>query len=320
MDTLKLYTSVVHTHEDSYPWFHERIDFRLLNLTSYHLESSFEWINYLERRENPVRQTIMLDPGQMTISNVVPTSWPASLEAIKQCVERIGDRADVWVLNAAVAPDVARRYDGCKNALTPEWDECQRISDDRFKILDDLYPGKIIPLFHMGEDDNRLSEILDQSYYIAFSVPHPGHSLRSREEWLVRTFQRFPGTHRAHAYDLPISLSAPYPFVSADTADVMRDAMSGFVRVTLTNAGLPNSRVPVAFSAKSELRKTSGKHFDTMTSFERSLIVAHLHHYEIPISELKENAIARAKINLCEQNEWSNNKIVVHVSPKLTLF
>lgn len=313
MDTFKLYTSAVPMHEDSYPWFHERIDFKLLELTSFKLDQTFEWCDYLARRTNHRRQTIMLDPGQVRRGSVTDTTWPATLEAIRQVVERIDGRADVWVLNAAVTPDAARRYAHAQRSLTPEWYDCAKISDDRFKILDNLYPGRVLPFYHLGDGDDRLCEVLEQSYYVAFSVPHTGWSQREREEWLIRSFQNFPGAHRAHAHDLGLNLLAHYPFLSADTDDVMRDAMAGFVR-------LDKNRVPVMLSEKSELRKIAGKHYDTMTLREREKIRELMEGFGFTIERLKESAIARAQVNLIEQNIFAHSFAPTLQSTQQTLF
>ena len=162
---------------------------RLFSLHGPYLPNVLEWTRMTIKRadEDPTYKyprCIMLDSGAFTAWNL---GHETRLDDVRRAYDAFHETAgglgkyfdEIWMVNLDVIPG--------QKGVDPSPDEIAsaiRQSDINFKILDDHYPGRILPVFHQGEDDARLvavGEMNERERYICVS---PRNDVM--ESWRVR--------------------------------------------------------------------------------------------------------------------------------------
>lgn len=111
----------------------------------------------LEGKPHP--HTILLDSGAFTAWNKGEVT---TVDEVKRkyarFIEEAGDLFDaIWMINLDVIPGERGR-----SPTEREVKEAVRVSDINFEILTKEFGERILPVFHQGEDNDRLIEVVNQ--------------------------------------------------------------------------------------------------------------------------------------------------------------
>lgn len=295
------------------PWFSERIDYRLLSCHGNYMSNAKKWCNYLDKRKNPVKQTILLDSGAFT-------AWTKGHEAtLSDLMPRyeyflnnhLKDTANIWLINLDKIPASPGR-----DPTPDELAEAIEVSDRNFERLVAAFGERVLPVFHQGEDDARLNEVVAMSDYICVS-PRNDLGERFRVQWSAETHAKLPAGVRTHGLAATgVAMMEGAPWTSVDSATLMFFAASGLVR-----AYINGSFQGLAFTEAVHLRKEAGKHYDTMTPTEQAAIREFAAKFGFPnIDILRTDQNARAALSLLSMNDYIDNYHRFKVRQQGTLF
>ena len=312
MAKLHHYYSSTPVSEKYLGWFSERIDFRLLSCHDGYFNNGKKWCRYYERRENPVKQTLLLDSGAFTAWN---KGHPAKLDDLLPkyawfLEHHLQDVENIWLINLDKIPAEPGR-----DPTPADLSEAIEESDKNFNILVREFGARVMPVFHQGEDDARLAEVAAMSEYICVS-PRNDLGEQLRVQWSAETHRKLPKGIKTHGLAATgEKMMTQVPWTSVDSASLMFYASAGHVRLCLGGRLLM-----VTLSEKSELRKERGKHYDTFAASEQKRLADHVGRWGFTVDELRTSWESRACLTLLETNDWLDNHHRFDLYNQVTLF
>lgn len=127
---------------------------RLLSVHADYLASAKTWMSYLPEKSDI---EIMLDSGAFTAwTKGKMVTLDEVVRAYGEAMETLDGRVKhLWLLNLDFIPGAIGRVPG-----TEEIDEALRVSDENYERLEHLFPGHMIPVYHMFEPPARLEELI----------------------------------------------------------------------------------------------------------------------------------------------------------------
>jgi hypothetical protein len=239
----------------------------------------------------------MLDSGAFTAwSQGHSVNVQQVLGAYKMIIDRAGPFfKKIFVINLDVIP-------GSKG-VTPTKDQINAAlveSDRNFDILYREFGDAVLPVFHQGEDEERLHIIAKQNP--AFICVSPRNDLNEahRVPWAQRVHRLIPGipTHGLAATGTSMMLDVPW--WSVDSATWVQ--LAGYGGIYLSNRGRLDE---IKVSSDSPMRRYFGKHYDSSTPDVRNLIEQQAEDRGLAMDELRTMPGAREWFNICTLTEIS---------------
>ena len=277
----------------------ERIDYRLFSLHGAYAAQGYKMADVMREKRDPSQVSLLLDSGAFT-------SWSKNepdidvhhlLAEYKRFIRHCnGEFKDLFFINLDKIPGAPGR--------TPSADEVAdaiRISDENFKILHAELGNAVLPVYHQGESEDRLREVVTLNpEYICVS-PRNDLLEPARRAWSQRAHQLIPGvkTHGLAATGGDMMRSVPW--FSVDSARWIHAAAYGTVLVDF-----PEGMRIVAVSEHSTEKKKFGNHGDHVSAKKaRKIIDTVCEEIGVTYETLREKMGARALFNVHVMSEVS---------------
>jgi len=209
-----------------------------------------------------------------------------------------GKYEQVWMINLDVIPGSHGR-----DPTEKEIADALVASDANLLALQREFGARILPVFHQGEGERRLQEVMDQASYICVS-PRNDLPEKQRVKWAREVLYGSPV--RAHGLATTgARMLRTVGWYSADSASWLFTSGMGALTVIL-NGDLVN----VTVSDDSPQRKEAGKHYQTLTKAERETVDAALAKYGYAIELAASDYMVRRLVSLAETQQWCDNLVV----------
>lgn len=172
-------------------------------------------------------------------------------------------------------------------------------SDKNFEILSRHFGDIVIPVFHQGESEARLAEVLKQSQYICAS-PQNGLAEWTRVRWSEEVHSKIPRSWRTHGLATTgQSMMSRVPWWSVDSAAFLFSGAMG--KVDVLNDG---QWLSINISVESPDRFNEGKHFDNTKKIIQDIIIERAEFHNLSIDKLRTDHMSRKLLNGLEIQEW----------------
>jgi hypothetical protein len=274
-----------------------------------YIREALIWGKIISSHESTIEEW-MLDSGAFT-------AWSrgdvVSLDHVMRCYDRAMEtmtRSDVkvWLINLDVIP--GRRG---VDPTPAEIAAATRQSDINFEILHKRYGDIVLPVFHQGEPESRLREVLQQTRYIGVS-PRNDLPEHLRVRWSDQVHQLM-GDGRSHGLAATGAImTKQVPWWSVDSASWLYSAAMGSIDILVGQKLLT-----VAISDQNPQRKERGKHFDTLPEQHQQLIVDAAASMNIDMRALITTANARVLFCGIMNQRWAD-QVVPTAGRTMTLF
>jgi hypothetical protein len=161
-----------------------------------------EWVPLEEILRRVCASQTRLYPRQIMLDSGAFTAWKRgeylSLDQLREYYARFVERDDglfdqLWLINLDVITDDTMTADDKKDAA--------RRSDDNFRSLRSEFGNRVLPVFHQGEGEARLKEVIEQADdYLCVS---PNNKLSEKRRWpwarlVNRALREFGSKARTH--------------------------------------------------------------------------------------------------------------------------
>jgi len=268
----------------------ERIDYRLLSLHGSYAASGRKAIDVMLKKRDPSEIELMFDSGAFTAwsKNEPDIDVKDLLAEYKRFVGYCGGKFKaLWFINLDKIPGAPGR--------TPDLDEIAdavRISDENYKVLHGELGNAVLPVYHQGEDEERLLAVAELNpEYICVS-PRNDLMEPQRRVWAQRAHRLIPGIRTHGLAATGGEMMQQVPWFSVDSARWVHAAAYGTILVDF-----PEGMRIVATSEHSLDRKQFGKHVDTSEPARRRILKV-CEELDITLDELREKMGARALFNV----------------------
>jgi hypothetical protein len=247
-------------------------------------------------------KSLMLDSGAYT-------GWKQGKEVkldhlIKvygRFIDKYGDAyKHIWLINLDKIPAAPGR-----NPTKDEIAEAIQISDENFKVLVNEFGDRVLPVFHQGEDEARLTDIRAMARYICVS-PRNDLPEKARIEWSKEVHHLTAGNETHGLAATGNRMMNEVPWTSVDSAYWTYTAAMGSTFVYLDG----KFRV-IRISDQHPERKNMNQHFDTMAPPVKAAIVARIEKYGFTLEQLQSNFVYRKALSILEVIEF-----LKHFDPK----
>jgi hypothetical protein len=296
-DIMKLYFSGPHTHHPRMLEAAAICPFRLLSCADAYVRELDFWMRVSLERGNTT-QEIMLDSGAFTawskskeakLSNVAKT-YRAFLRKHEKHIKA------VWLINLDRIPGT-KGVEPTQKEILDALDE----SDENFKALSSEFGGRVLPVYHQGEPDSRLREVVSQAEYICVS-PRNDLPERSRVQWSRAVHDRL-SSKRTRTHGLATTghnMATSVPWYSADSASWRHTALYGGIVL-----GYEDGLKRIAISSDSSQRYSYNRHADALSPGKARWLLERVQSRGFTLEELKTSFQSRAVFSMYEMIEWN---------------
>lgn len=232
---------------------------------------------------------IMLDSGAFTAwTKGEEVKLTHLLRDYEDLVNIIGDLEKVWMINLDKIPGEKGRTASPKEVI-----EAIRISDENFNVLNEHFPGRVLPVFHQNESDTRLEEVCRMSDYICVS-PRNDMAETYRIKWSSEVHAKIANINpnvRTHGLAATgYTMMTRVPWHSVDSATWIAIAAYGgiFVNEKLNIRGI---------SQESPTRHEIDQHYDNLSDPQKAYLNGLMEEWDLPIEGLQSKFEDRALWN-----------------------
>lgn len=202
----------------------------------------------------------MQDPYELMYDSGAFTAWSKGKEVVLDDLMRVYDdmmekysarAANVWLISLDKIPGSPGRTAG-----PAEIEDCCRISDANYAILERRYGQRVLPVFHQNESTARLHEVAAMAPYICISPRNDLHET-ARVRWSAEVHAQIPGKNTHGLAATGYSMMTTIPWGSVDSASWIFCATNGGI--------IRDHRLRVLqMSDKSSALKDTDQHFQTL--------------------------------------------------------
>jgi hypothetical protein len=292
--------STERTESDPRLGTHKR--YRLLSCHADYFKSALNMIKATGKMG--VEYEWMFDSGAFTAwskgRSVPLQDLKRSYAAVINEVKKSAPTAQCWLINLDVIPGQKGRTAGVE-----EVEAATVQSDINFHELVEEFGPIILPVYHQNESEERLHAVVALSEYICVSPRNDMHET-ARKKWSAEVHQKIPGVKTHGLAVTGFDHMNEVPWWSSDSATWIMLAVYGCV---LYPKGRGMMMLPV--STQSGSTSERGKHYITMTDFERESIDATFAKYGFNFDELSEDNDARALFNRVMLDNYSRDVVLV---------
>ncbi len=234
----------------------------------------------------------MLDSGAFTAwSKGEEVVLPELIEVYSRLIDVIGDIEKVWLINLDKIPGSPG-----VTASPSEIEDAIRISDDNYRVLEERFGNRIVPVFHQNEDEERLAEVCRMGAYICVS-PRNDLGERHRRTWAKEVHGKIPKGVRTHGLATTgYPMMTTVPWHSVDSATWIMIAAYGHIYAT------PELYI-VSISDDSPNRHLAGKHYINLTEPEREAVDRRMKEWGFTWDGLRADFVERATWNRLMMSE-----------------
>ena len=153
---------------------------RLFSLHGDYQRAVHKWLDQvIDDPTNPYPRSIMLDSGAFTAWNAgTEVTLDEVFDSYDRFEERAGDLFDeIWMINLDKIPG-KRGVDPTQEQIA----ESLVVSDVNYELLVEKFGERILPVYHQGEDSDRLFELTELAKYICVSPRNDLHE-GERAKW-----------------------------------------------------------------------------------------------------------------------------------------
>jgi hypothetical protein len=195
-----------------------------------------------------------------------------------------------------------------KKGFAPTYDEivdALRVSDENYKILSAELGDTVLPVFHMTEPRERLTEVAEMNPRYVCLSPRQGIANKERTGWVQRVHQelartgRLVPTHGLATTGKDIMMTVPWR--SVDSSSWIQ--MAAFGCVTINLRGKLATGLPI--SEDSPTRREWFKHHNTMESECHAEIALVADYLGLTVDELRTHYGARMLFNCHVMESYS---------------
>jgi len=291
----------------------KKIPFRLLSCYTDYTKFAHFWANLVtEQTESKTFNTLLLDSGaftawnkgvEMQLKDLLPTYAEFMNKYHSECKE-------IFLINLDKIPGSPGL-----NPTDEEVEECVRISDENYNILVKEFGNRVIPVFHQGEGEQRLQEIVEMAEYICVS-PRNDIPEKYRVQWSQEVHSKIPASTKTHGLATTgLKIMKTVPWYSVDSASWMFTASTGSVSVII-NGKLVN----IGISEKSSNRFQKGTHYDNILTGVQAMIDLRMENNGYTLEELQTNDGARCAFTMEEIQHWVDSFHTSQIAVPQTLF
>lgn len=280
-----------------------RATHRLFSLHGNYLPAVMAWLNKAEHYdERPT--TILLDSGAFTAWN---KGHRTTVEEVEYAYDLFLKRADgmfdaVYAINLDVIPGSPNR-----DPTLEEIKEAVTQSDINLKILQDRYGDMILPVFHQGENEERLNTVCSQAEYICVS-PRNDVNENMRVKW-AQDVHGILTDKKTHGLATTGVKMLTVPWFSVDSATAIHVAAFGMLIFNI------NSTLRKIFITKdSDKHKLTDKHIDTLPDYSRDLLMSMIKEDIFTLDELRTNVKKRVLFNVQQLTAYTEQVNTDHES------
>jgi hypothetical protein len=204
--------------------------------------------------------TSMEDPFELMYDSGAFTAWSKGKEVVLDDLIRVYDEmmglyshraANVWLISLDKIPGSPGRTAG-----PAEIEDCCRISDENYSILEKRYGQRVLPVFHQNESTARLHEVAAMAPYICVSPRNDLHET-ARVRWSAEVHAQIPGKDTHGLAATGYTMMTTIPWGSVDSASWIFCATNGGV--------IRDHHLRVLqMSDKSSALKNTDQHFKTL--------------------------------------------------------
>lgn len=263
-------------------WLHrigvEDCHHRLQSCHGNYLKSAYGWLQACVDQGVACDTTMLLDSGAFTAWSL---GHPITIDQLRPIYLDIWKKfephfKELWFINLDVIP-------GSRTQAPTGEQIAQSLidSDENFRQLVDAIGERVLPVFHQGEEWERLNVCCDLSKYVCIS-PRQTVSEKARVAWLHNVALKVPSNIRLHGLATTGAQSIKAcPWYSVDSASwVLVGGLGGVL--------VPHKHwvKPVSVSQESPKLKYLGEHILTMTKHEVKLVTEHAARYATTLEEL----------------------------------
>lgn len=249
-------------------------------------------------------QEILLDSGAFTAWSKGDAVKLSSLVKIyRTFIKKYESKTKaIWLINLDRIPGEKNR-----DPTAQEITDAIKESDTNFSILTHEFGTRILPVFHQGESQLRLNEIVQQAPYICVS-PRNDLPEHLRVKWSRAVHDKLPADIRTHGLATTgIEMSTTVPWHSTDSATWVHAALFGEIFLNVGQGGAPKR---IAISSQHPGRFTRGRHYDSTNLRQQAWIKQRAEEKGFNIEELRQQMSARAAFSMLEFIDWNYAKNV----------
>ena len=289
---------------------------RLFSLHKEYKVAVLRWVtaavDEMDSRQLP--RTLMLDSGAFTAWNKgKDTSVQQVLDAYQEFMDIAGDAFDnVYMINLDVIPG-SKGVDPTAEQIA----EAVKVSDINFKILTDRFGPVVLPVYHQGEDADRLKEVEEQSPYICVSPRNDLHEA-VRVTWSAKAHSLLNEGTRTHGLATTGNkMLLNVPWWSADSAAWVLHG--GYGKLDIYVDGKYTN---VFLSEDAGKDRYFNQHYNNFAEPIQRRIKAVCESYGFTLEEVKRSGRIRGIVNMGELVKFANHVKVTGVNAKVqdTLF
>lgn len=247
----------------------------------------------------------MLDSGAFTGWN---QGHPVTIEEVfKQYdafMELAGDKFEqIWMINLDVIPGERGR-----DPTPDEIKQAIETSDKNYAILEAKYGERILPVFHQGEDRDRLHDcaamVDGKSDYICVSPRNDVaevHRVRWSEEYHAYLHDEYPFCRTHGLATTGVEMIRRVPWYSGDSAAWVQHGGFGMIDVVHESAMGGSARYKNYFITSGHGHdRTLGKHVKNLNDQDMSVVKERVQRYGFTLDELaKEKGGSRLRNLVC---------------------
>lgn len=277
-----------------------KLPYRLLSCYESYTKYAHEWLTAtLKNPEAKDFNTILLDSGAFTGWNQghevkLETLMPIYYDFMSRYWSSV---REVYLINLDKIPGSPGR--------TPdqaEIEDCIRISDENYELLVKEFGARVLPVFHQGENEERLKECVAMSEYICVS-PRNDVWEGLRVKWSREVHGKIPRTTRTHGLATTgFEMMTTVPWTSVDSATWIFKTGTGVITLCLNG-----KMVDITVSSKSPSRFTAGQHITNIPKVHQKIMLDRIDELGFTLEELAEDHKPRQEITVLETQYWIDN-------------
>lgn len=275
------------------------IDYRLLSMHSAFKANTRVWCEVTHHKDCHIKE-FMLDSGAFTaFMKGTPWGLEELCAAFDDTLAKLSKRVkQVWLINLDVIPGSAKEEekDPCKIQ------EALDKSDDNFRFLQKKYGARVIPVYHQGEPESRLHQLLGMTHFLAMSA-RQSYGEPTRVAWareaIVKAHKRGVLVHGLATTSWSMMTSIPWDAV--DSATWLYKAAYGMLWF-LTDT---NELKQIAVSQESPLLRETNKHYSNSVPHMQKLLDAQMQAAGVTLQQLRTDLSYRILFNAFTMREWT---------------
>lgn len=271
-------------------------EYRLFSLHGGYAKNVMQWLKQTLSVDEKRPRHIMLDSGAFTAWN---KGDEVRVEEVVRKYEEFLQAAgnafkEIWMINLDKIPGRAGR-----DPTGEEIAEALVESDRNFDLLVRRFGERILPVFHQGENEERLRVVRSQARYVCLSPRNDLHE-RVRYEWSYALHAAHPGIMSHGLAATGARMMRGVTWYSVDSASWrLQSAYGGSIVDTEGE-----TFTTIKFSHEGGFQKHWDIHFDTIPQLMRDVVEARLTALGFTVDEVRTNALARACFSISEINRF----------------